>query len=120
MMQTQIRLKNMRFHAYHGVLEQEKLTGNLFVVNLLITAPLESALSSDKLTDTLNYAEVYAVVKEQMEISSDLLEHVSGRILYALKEQFPTITAVQLEVSKDNPPFGGDVESASVIVNKQY
>ena len=94
--------------------------GNDFVVDLILTAPLEQAVKSDELDDTINYAAVYAVVKEQMDIPSKLIEHVAGRILYALKERFPQLAAVELKLSKLNPPFGGDVHSASIILGETF
>lgn len=69
---------------------------------------------------SINYAAVYAVVKEQMDIPSKLIEHVAGRILYALKERFPQLAAVELKLSKLNPPFGGDVHSASIILGETF
>lgn len=119
-MTTTIELKEMKFYAYHGVMPQERNVGNHFVVNLSLTAPLERAVQSDNLDDTINYASVYAIVKEQMEIPSKLIEHVAGRILYALKEAFPELTAVELKLSKLNPPFGGDIHSASICLRETF
>lgn len=110
----------MNFYAYHGVMPQEAKVGNRFVVTLALTAPLEKAVASDELEDTINYAEVYAVVKEQMEIPSRLIEHAAGRILYALKERFPQLAAVELKLSKLNPPFGGDIYSASILLSETF
>lgn len=110
----------MNFYAYHGVMPQETKVGNRFVVTLVLTAPLEKAVASDELEDTINYAEVYAVVKEQMEIPSKLIEHAAGRILHALKERFPQLAAVELKLSKLNPPFGGDINSASIHLNETF
>ena len=114
-MTTKIELEKMRFYAYHGVMPQETKVGNDFVVDLILTA-----VESDELDDTINYAAVYAVVKEQMDIPSKLIEHVAGRILYALKERFPQLAAVELKLSKLNPPFGGDVHSASIILGETF
>lgn len=119
-MTTKIELEAMKFYAYHGVMPQEKKVGNNFVVNLVLTASLEQAVRSDELDDTINYAAVYDVVKEQMEIPSKLIEHAAGRILQALKEHFPQLTAVELKLAKLNPPFGGDVYSAAVILSETY
>ena len=119
-MTTRIELKEMRFYAYHGVMPQETKVGNNFVVNLILTAPLEQAVRSDELDDTINYAAVYEVVKEQMDIPSKLIEHAAGRILYALKERFPQLAAIELKLSKLNPSFGGDIHSASIILDETY
>lgn len=119
-MTVQIELEDMKFYARHGVSPQETRVGNTFVVNLLLTAPLEKATDSDDLDDTINYASVYEIVKQQMAVPSKLLEHAAGRILKALKGEFPQLLAVELKLSKLNPPFGGDVYSASVILRETY
>lgn len=119
-MTVQIELEAMKFYAWHGVSPQETRVGNNFVVNLLLTAPLEKATESDDLDDTINYAEVYEIVRKEMAIPSKLLEHAAGRILKALKGEFPQLLAAELKLSKLNPPFGGDVYSASVILRETY
>ena len=83
-MKVQIELDSMNFYAFHGVAPQERTVGNTFIVDLLLTADVEAATVSDNLDDTINYAEVYAVVKQEMDRPSLLLEAVSGRIVAAL------------------------------------
>lgn len=119
-MTTKIELRRMTFYAYHGVASQETRVGNTFIVDLILTAPLENAVWSDDLSDTINYATVYETVKAEMAIPSKLIEHAAGRILKALKERFPQITEVELVLSKLNPPFGGDIHSASIILKESF
>ena len=64
-MQTSIKLKNMRFYANHGVLPQEKITGNNFVVNVTFTADVSRSFETGDVADTVNYAAVYDLVKHQ-------------------------------------------------------
>ena len=116
-MTTLIELKSMKFYAYHGVGPQEQQVGNLFIVDLLLTVNVIQAIESDSLDDTVNYAEVYDVVKSEMEQPSKLIEHVAGRIVKALKIRFPKIEHVQIKLAKLNPPFGGDIQSAAVLLN---
>jgi len=117
---SKIELKELRLYAYHGVLPQETVVGNQFIVNTTITAPLGNAIEEDELEDTINYASVYQIIEQEMRIPSKLLEHVAGRILRSLKEAFPQITALEISVSKLNPPLGGDLYSASVILQETY
>lgn len=119
-MTTKIEIEEMRFYAYHGVMPQETRVGNHFIVSLTLTAPLSKAVGSDKLEDTINYAAVYEEVKKEMAVPSRLIEHVAGRILGALKNRFPQLTETEIKLSKLNPPFGGDVRSASVILKEIY
>ena len=119
-MTTTIELREITFYAYHGVAPQETQVGNTFVVDLVLTAPLEKAVYSDDLDDTINYAEVYETVKAEMRIPSKLLEHLAGRIVTALKKRFPPITEIELVLAKKNPPFGGDVRSAAIRLKESF
>jgi dihydroneopterin aldolase len=110
----------MKFYAFHGVLPQERRVGNDFTVNLTLTATLENAIAEDSLEHTVNYADVYSLVKKEMNIPSRLLEHAAGRILQSLKIHFPQITAIELSLSKLNPPVGGELHSASVVLKETY
>lgn len=114
---TYISLDAMRFHAYHGVLSQERITGNDYVVNLRIKYDFSLAMTSDDVNDTLNYAEVYQVVEQEMSVPSNLLERVAGRIGDRLFRRFPAIEELQLKVIKQNPPMGADCEGAGVEVH---
>ena len=101
-----IHLRNLKFHAFHGVMPQERTVGNHYVVNLSAEYPIEQAMENDDLAHTLNYAEVYAVVENEMKTPSQLLENVAYRIAQKLFENFPLIQSLRLEVAKQNPPMG--------------
>ena len=115
-MTTKIELKSMRFYAYHGVDPQETRVGNWFIVDLMVTVDLVQAIENDNLDSTVNYAEIYEVVKSEMNIPSKLIEHAAGRILKSLRRRFPQIEHIQLKLAKQNPPFGGDVQSAAILL----
>ena len=113
----QIFIDNMRFHAHHGVLEQERLTGGDFLVSLSASYPLGKATESDDVTDTLNYAEVYEIVESEMDIPSKLLEHVAGRIGKRLLKTMPLISELTVRLTKVNPPMGADCDGAGVLLH---
>ena len=93
---------------------QERLTGNDYRVDLKIDFPLEKAVGSDDVDDTLNYATVYAAVKEGMDVPSQLIERVAYRIADRLFRTFKAINEVEIKVEKCNPPMGADCEGAGV------
>lgn len=115
-----IELKQMTFFAYHGVMEQERKVGNTFTIDLTIGMDLSRAIASDKLDDTISYADVYQAVKEEMAIPSNLIEHAAGRILQRLKADFPVIQQLRIRLAKRNPPMGGDIVSAAVVLEEHY
>lgn len=116
LMSSKIYLRNVRFHAFHGVLPQEGIVGNDYLVNLVLDYDFSSAMQTDELQGTLNYAEVYQKVREEMAVPSKLLEHVAGRIAHRLFSDFPEIQKLQLSITKVNPPMGADSDGAGVEV----
>ena len=116
LMSSKIYLRNVRFHAFHGVLPQEGIVGNDYLVNLVLDYDFSSAMKTDDLQGTLNYAEVYQKVKEEMAVPSKLLEQVAGRIAHRLFSDFPEIQKLQLSITKVNPPMGADSDGAGVEV----
>lgn len=116
LMSSKIFLRNVRFHAFHGVLPQERIVGNDYLVNLVLDYDFSSAMKTDDLQGTLNYAEVYQKVREEMAVPSKLLEHVAGRIAHRLFSDFPEIQKLQLSITKVNPPMGADSDGAGVEV----
>ena len=114
---TYIYLRNLRFHALHGVLPQERVAGNDYELTLRIGYPMEGAMLSDAVAETLNYAEVYQLVKEEMRLPCNLMERVARRISDRLLRQFPEIRSIDLWLTKKNPPMGADCEGAGVEVH---
>lgn len=111
-----IEIEGMEFYAFHGHFEVEKVAGNRFLVNLKIETDWSKAAQSDRLEDTLNYQIAYLIVKEEMAIPSDLLEHVCQRIINRIKSEFQEAQKVTVKVSKMNPPMGGQIEKVSVTL----
>ncbi|MDE5945215.1 MAG: dihydroneopterin aldolase [Rikenella sp.] len=115
MRKTTIELENMEFYAFHGHYDEEQRVGNRFRVDLWFEVESGPAARTDELEDTISYLDVYECVREQMEIPSRLLEHLSDRIVARLRERFPTMGRLCLKVSKLAPPLGGQVERVSLV-----
>ena len=114
---TEIRLSDLRFRAYHGVLSQERGVGNDYYVNLCLTLRASAdATYTDQLEGTVNYAEAYQIVQAEMAAPSALLEHVAQRILTRLFNRFDLVEQAAVEVIKINPPFSADGAKAAVCL----
>ena len=111
-----ISIEQMEFYAYHGCFKEEQIIGTRFLVDLYLDLDTEKAEKSDDLSDTVNYQEVYLLVKKEMEIKSKLLEHVGRRILDTVKQKFPQVMAASLKISKMNPPLGGKIKNVSLTM----
>lgn len=115
-MTSKIFLENVKIYAYHGVLPEEKIIGTYFIVNVELHADLWKAVGTDDLNDTINYAKINEIIHQQMEIPSELMEHVAGRILKNIKVTFPQISFVKIRITKTNPPMKGEMDGVSVEI----
>lgn len=111
-----IRLRDMWFHAFHGVLRHEKTEGNTFRVSVCLTLPDTVGAQTDDIAQTVDYREVYRLVAQEMAQPADLIEHVAWRIRQALQSAFPQAEGVSVVVGKKMPPLGGEVEWAEVEI----
>jgi len=114
-----VSLEGLEFHAYHGVYAHERSSGNKFEVDILVDTQFADSAFQDELSGTINYEDLYAIVKEEMEKPSKLLETVGHAIAKQTLESFKEAVSVEVKISKFNPPIGGVCKKASVVVNKK-
>lgn len=114
-----ISIEQMEFYAYHGCFKEEQIIGTRFLLDLYLETDTTDAEKTDELADTVNYQEVYLLVKKEMEIKSKLLEHVGRRILEAIKGRYPQVDKAELKISKMNPPLGGKMKNVSLIMRSK-
>ena len=113
-----IKLKNIKVFAYHGCLEEEGQIGSDYRVDLKVTGDLSLSAKTDALKDTIDYVHLNKIVKEEMAIRSKLLEHVAERILKRIMKELIMVQKAKVDVSKINPPIGGNVAMVTVSRTK--
>ncbi|MBQ3698582.1 MAG: dihydroneopterin aldolase [Prevotella sp.] len=116
-MESYIYIKEARFHACHGVLPQEQTVGQDFLVSIRCGVDITMAMEHDMLEVALDYGVLYRLIEHEMGITSQLVEHVAGRIARQVFITFPQVTSIDLTITKLNPPIGGDCEGAGVEVH---
>lgn len=115
-MHSTIFIKDIRLHAYHGVLPQEREVGNDYVVSLTVDYPIMKVCLSDDVTDTMNYADAADVIHREMSIQSNLLENVAYRICKAILDRFPEAQSATVSLTKIAPPMQADCAGAGVTL----
>lgn len=112
--ESYIYITDLRFHAFHGVMPQERLVGNDYSIDIKIGYDVSDAMISDEVDDTLNYAEVYQIVDQEMGVPSKLVERVAYRICDRLFRKYASISSINIRLTKLNPPFGADCKGAGI------
>ena len=114
-----IKVENIRTYSYHGCLEEEAKIGSDYRVDISVKADLKKSSSSDQLSDTVDYVHLNLIAKQEMAIRSELLEHVTKRIIDRVLVEIQMVQKVKVAVSKINPPIGGDVEQVTVVLSEK-
>ena len=97
-----IHLRNVRLHAYHGLHAEEEIIGNEYDVNLTVSyTPVQTVITD--IDQTLNYVELYDVVKEKMSIRVELLETVATEITHEIMARFLAVESVEVSIFKLHP-----------------
>lgn len=107
----------MEVYAFHGCYKEEQIVGNRFLVSLSYICELKEATKSDNINDTVSYLDIYRLVRQEMAITSHIIEHVAKRIIDRILKEYPIVEELEVKISKCNPPLGGLVEKVSVVMS---
>ncbi|MFH1686471.1 MAG: dihydroneopterin aldolase [bacterium] len=114
-----IRLNNMSFYGYHGVSAAERETGRQFEVDCELEVDLADAARSDRLADTIDYSQVYDVVRDVVQGKAySLVESLAADMAKSILERF-AVYRVTLRIRKLHPPLNGPIKSIEVELSRQ-
>lgn len=103
-MSDQILITGISAKGFHGVLPDEQKNGQIFVVDLELNMKLIGL--KDKLSKTVNYAEVATLV--EAEIAGDsvqLIETLAERIGKMILKKFSKVKSARVIVHKPSAPI---------------
>lgn len=98
-----LTVDNIKVDAFIGFHEEEKEKANTFSITLSVEIDSPLALQTDRVEDTLDYAQVYNLVLEQMAIPCNLVEKKAYDIISLLFQRFAIIQKVTLHIKKYHP-----------------
>lgn len=108
----------MVFYGYHGTADEEKELGGKFEVDLDLKTDLRKAVKSDNINDTINYVEIYKLVKQIVTQSNyHLIESLAGNIVRKIFENYQ-LSEVTIRLRKPNVPLHGVVDTVEVEINR--
>lgn len=114
-----IELHDIHIHAFHGVYLNEDKVGNDYIINLEVKYDEKNA-DFDDIANTINYVDLYKIVKNRMQVPTGLLEKICESIVRHIRHHYPFISEVNLSIHKLQaaiPDFQGKV---GVTMNKKF
>ncbi len=114
-----ISLEQLQFHSPIGFYKEERILGNEFSVDIDIQIE-EGKSSISQLTETIDYAQVYDLIKKEMAKEERLIETVAQNCIQNIKKQWESIKGIEIIIRKLHPPLQGEVGCAKVTLSKTF
>jgi dihydroneopterin aldolase len=112
-----ISLDKLVFSGYHGLYAEEKKLGNTYIVDVLIDFTAKKSII-DNLEQTIDYVQVYALIKKWMEIPTSLLETLVGNMADDILKEQLLAEKVMVKITKQHLPIAEFEGTASVSIEK--
>mgnify|MGYP001294022423 FL=1 len=118
-MKATVKVENLKIYAFHGCMDEEKVIGSDYVINMKALCFVGEKVFNDDITQTVDYVDLARIAKREMAVRSKLLEAVIKRIIDASFKEIDSLEELSVSVSKINPPINADVKSVSVTMSKK-
>lgn len=114
----EIALTGLRAMGYHGVFPEERVEGQLFIVDVVLHLSLAAAARGDDLASTVHYGELANRVVRAVETDPvDLIETVAERVAQ-IALSYPVVDEVAVTVHKPSAPIEVPFSDVSVTIRR--
>ncbi len=114
-----VQLLDLRFHSFHGIHEEEKILGNEYIINASVEFHEDEQIINS-IHQTVNYADLYNIIRERMGVPSPLLETILMEIGDEIHREFPQLHSINISIKKMHPPIEGIQGAAGVMWQKEF
>ena len=116
-MDVTIEIYGLEVYAYHGVLAEERERGQPFLFDVTLVAH-DAGVRSDKLSDTVDYTDVAACIREVATTRRfNLIEALAAATADVLLTRFDASRA-RVRVRKPHVQLDGPVEFTAATVER--
>ena len=118
-MSDSIFVDGLVVHAHHGVGDDEGRIGQQFLIDLALDLDLSKAARSDKLIDTVSYADIIEVASGAFRARRyRLVEAAAGAVMDAIFAAFPTVRSVRITIHKPHAPIAAVFSDVGVTFER--
>jgi len=113
-----VLINDLRFESIIGVLDQERLAPQPLRVDVDMEIDLHDAGSSDDLEQTVHYGEVAVALANLARDTQYLLLERLAQHMAEVVLSFPLVRAVELTLTKLQPPIPEQIDSTAVRIRR--
>jgi len=114
-----VELNNIILQGHHGVYEEERKLVNTFEVSLSVSYDEKNTVF-EGIGSTINYVELYDIVKQKMHAPGLLLEKICQGIIAKIKNQYAEVKEVRISIYKIQAPMQNFQGKAGVTLYKKF
>jgi 7,8-dihydroneopterin aldolase/epimerase/oxygenase len=116
---VEIELQGLSIYTHHGVTDAEREVGQRLEIDVALDVPDCDAVLTDRVEDTIDYAEVADIVAlAATERSYRTLERLANVIAERLMERFGS-EEVRVRAAKPEPPIPLAIDEVAVEVDRE-
>lgn len=116
-MTDRIFIRSLTLHAYHGIMPHEGRVGQTFMIDLDLDIDLSEAARSDKVRDTVSYADVAQHVEKAFTSQRfRLIEAAGGAVADAVLAAFPRVLTIAVTIHKPHAPIAATFSDVGVTL----
>ena len=117
----QIAIKDLECYCHHGVLKEENVLGQKFLVSAILYCDTQKAGMTDDLSYSINYAEAAHVIYDHMkENQYQLLETAAEKLADLLLHRYPSLEQVDICIKKPWAPILLPLDTVSVTISRKW
>ncbi|MBL4677083.1 MAG: dihydroneopterin aldolase [Mucilaginibacter sp.] len=114
-----VALEGVEVFAYHGFYPEEQKIGTRFLIDVQVSFRQKGSFADDTLNHTVNYEELYTIIKEEMAITRKVIETAAEAILERVKISFTFIETAEVTIKKQTPPFNSPIKQSVISLSYQ-
>lgn len=115
-MMGQIKITNMQFYTYNGVLKEENKLGQRLEVDVALQVLFEKIGTKDDLRQTVNYAAVYQTIAQVVKTHQyQLIESLANYLTQVILAAYSKVMGIKLELRKYSVPIDGIFDHVAVV-----
>lgn len=116
-----IEIRDLECYCHHGVLKEENVLGQKFLVSASLYMDTRKAGNRDDLSASVDYAEVAHFINDTMRKTKyKLIEAAAEKIAREILMRFQGLEAVEIRIKKPWAPILLPLDTVSVTIKRQW
>jgi 7,8-dihydroneopterin aldolase/epimerase/oxygenase len=113
-----VHINKIKLFAHHGIHEEETIIGTYFEVSVSVSFNAVQKITA--IEDTINYVNIFAIVKANFAKPEKLLETLAQNIVEEIYKMDTRIIVISIGIDKINAPILNFYGTVGITYSKSF